>query len=171
MPAGRPNRNNARIIVKSGRSGIPRSKCTTRRPVNNSHTPTPDTEMLAIAVPIAAPFVPNAGTGPALLINTTFRTTFSTVIALPMAQRLRGSRHQNTHSGKKGADEHDHDKEDLPAHTDGRVASKTDVMSDQRVIDNPLQAADRVLQDTGPRDLPHRRRDRSVHDRTIERVA
>ena len=43
--------------------------------------------MLAIAVPMAAPRVPNAGTGPAPRMNTTFRTKFRIVIAIAEAQR------------------------------------------------------------------------------------
>ncbi len=91
MPAGSPNRNSARMIVKSGRRGIARSNCTTSRPENSSHNPAADTEMLAIAVPIAAPFVPNAGTGPAPLISTTLSTKFSTVRAMPRRSGVRAS--------------------------------------------------------------------------------
>ena len=38
---------------------------------------------LAIAVPIAAPIVPNAGIGPSPRINTMFSRMFSTVIRMP----------------------------------------------------------------------------------------
>src|SRR3954447_17213191 len=88
---GRPKRNKARMMAKSGRRGIERSKCTTRRPLISSHTPTAETEMLEIAVRIPAPFVPKAGMGPAPLINTTLRTKFRTVIATPSRNGVRAS--------------------------------------------------------------------------------
>ena len=183
-----------------------------------------------MAVPIAAPCVPNAGMGPAPLINTTLSTKFRTVIAIPSRSGVRaspaarnappsmknismpdaehehrlqerqrlgadgrrrvddveqsrrehvperredadrqgergqerlvdgavhlvvivragGARHQHAHAGEQRADEDDDDKKDLPAHADGGVAGEPDVMADERVIDDPLQTADGVLQD------------------------
>ena len=59
-PAGRPNRNSARMIAKSGRRGTP-LKLTTTRPVAISQMPTPEAIVDAIEVPSAAPCAPNAG--------------------------------------------------------------------------------------------------------------
>jgi len=80
----------------------------------------------------------------------------------------RRPRYQHTHPGKQRADENNHDQKDLPAHADRRVASEADIVTDERVIDDPLKATNRILQNAGPRDLPHRSRDRTVDNRTIE---
>ena len=80
-------------------------------------------------------------------------------------------RHQHAHAGEERADEDDHDEKDLPAHADRRVAGEADVVPHHRVVDDPLQAADGVLQHRRPRDLPDRRADRSFDDRPIELAA
>ena len=79
-----------------------------------------------------------------------------------------GARHQHAHTREQRADEDDDDEEDLPAHANRGVAGEADEVADQRMIDNALKAADGILQNGRPGDLPHRRRDRSVDDRTIE---
>src|SRR5262249_25068848 len=79
-----------------------------------------------------------------------------------------GSRHQHTHAGKERADEDDDDEENLPAHADGGVAGVADVVADEGVVDDPLQATDGVLKPGRPGDLPDGRCYRTVHDRAIE---
>ena len=89
-------------------------------------------------------------------------------VDLVVVVRPRGARHQHAHPGEQRRDEDDHDEEDLPAHADGGVAGEADEVADQRVIDDPLEPADRVLQHRRPRDFPHRRHDRPFDDRAIE---
>ena len=74
------------------------------------------------------------------------------------------ARHQHAHAGEQRADEDDDDEEDLPAHADRGVAGEADVVPDHRVIDDPLQAADGVLQDRRPGELPD-----GVGDRALRR--
>jgi hypothetical protein len=64
--------------------------------------------------------------------------------------------------------EHDDDEKDLPRYADGGVACGTDEMTDERVVDEPLCAADDVLQHGGPRQLPHGVADRPFDDGTVE---
>ena len=47
-------------------------------------------------------------------------------------------------------------------------ARVADVVSDHRLIDDALQAADHVRQHRGPGELPHRPRQGAVHDAPIE---
>ena len=77
--------------MKSGRHDIVLEKCTTSRPVQSIQTATADTLLLAMTVPIAAPRVPNAGIGPAPLMNTTFKQKLRTVIAIPRRKGVRAS--------------------------------------------------------------------------------
>ena len=255
MPAGSPKRNSDRMIVEV------RAAATSSLEVHDEHAraraaraPTADTVMLAMAVPIAAPRVPNAGNGPAPLMNTTLSTKLRTVIAMPSRSGVRASpaarsappsmknismpmlktnivrrngsasartagvactrssrrgdsdvaerrqnaerqdergeerlvdgavdlvvivrageaRDEHAHAGEQRADEDDDDEEDLPAHADRGVAGVADVVADQRVIDDALQAADGVLQHRRPGDLPDGRRDRPFDDRAIECLA
>ena len=79
------------------------------------------------------------------------------------------ARHQHPHAGVERTDEDDDHEEDLPADADRRVAGEADVVTDHHVIDDALEPADHVLQHGGPRQTPHRPRDRTFDDRTIER--
>ena len=81
------------------------------------------------------------------------------------------ARDEHAHAGEQRADEDDDDEENLPADADGRIAGVADVVADQRVIDDALEAADRVLQDRRPGELPDRRHDRPIDDRAIEALA
>ena len=71
------------MMPQSGRKDIDREKWMTSRLENNIQMKTRQVIPLAIAVPIAAPRVPNAGIGPSPLINTTFSRMFSAVIRMP----------------------------------------------------------------------------------------
>ena len=72
-PAGSPNRNNCRMILRSGHHDMSRRKWITSRPVSIIHIAAPDTHRLASTVPSAAPRVPSAGIGPAPEISTTLK--------------------------------------------------------------------------------------------------
>ena len=68
----------------------------------------------AIAVPIAAPAVPNAGIGPSPRIRMTLSTMFSTVIAMPSTHRRarvagRAQRAAQHEEHQHAAAEHEHD--------------------------------------------------------------
>ena len=89
-PAGKPNLNSDRMILRSGRFGTPR-KLTTTRPVAISQTPTPDASAEAIEVPSAAPWTPKPGIGPRPRISTMFSATFRPIIHSPMRSGVRAS--------------------------------------------------------------------------------
>ena len=90
-PVGSPKRNSSRMIRQSGANDMLHENRTTRDPEKSSHRKAAAVSPLAIAVPIAAPAVPNAGIGPSPRIRTTLSTTFSTVIATPSRNGVRAS--------------------------------------------------------------------------------
>ena len=63
----------------------------TRRSENSSARNTTATSPLAMAVPIAAPVVPNDGMGPSPRMSTTFSTMLSAVINAPRRSGVRAS--------------------------------------------------------------------------------
>ncbi len=81
------------------------------------------------------------------------------------------ARDEHAHAGEERRDEDDDDEEDLPAHADRGVGGVADEVPDHRVVDDPLQPADRVLQDRRPRQLPHGAGDGTFDDRAIEAAA
>ena len=84
IPVGRPKRKSSLMTVKSGRQRIPRSKTTTHPPPHRRHMAYPATIHPEATLPMAAPVVPKAGTGPSPAMRITLRTMFSTVITTPM---------------------------------------------------------------------------------------
>ena len=91
IPAGSPKRNSDRITVKSGRQRhCPRE--VHHEPAGEEH---PDRDsrhmMLAMTVPIAAPWVPYAGIGPAPLNEHHVQQKLRTVIAIPRRKGVRAS--------------------------------------------------------------------------------
>ncbi|HEX3091605.1 MAG TPA: hypothetical protein VHW72_03215 [Candidatus Angelobacter sp.] len=64
--------------------------------------------------------------------------------------RAREAGDQHAHTGEKRADENNDDADDLPAHSDGSIPSIAYKLSHHHVIDNALQAGDRVLQHGRP---------------------
>ncbi len=91
MPAGSPKRNSARMTEKSGRNDMERGNCTTSWPENIIQMATPETSVVAMTVPMAAPCVPKAGIGPAPRMNTMFRHMLSTVMMAPRRSGVRAS--------------------------------------------------------------------------------
>ena len=71
------------MISRFGRYDIVREKWMTSRSENSSHRKTAAVMPLAMAVPIAAPRVPNAGIGPSPRISTTLSRMFIAVMAMP----------------------------------------------------------------------------------------
>src|SRR5690606_18570432 len=69
------------------------------------------------------------------------------------------------------ADEDDDHDPDLPGYADGGVAHIAHVAADHDVVDQPLEAADDVLQHRGPGQLPDGAPDRSLDDRSVESPA
>ena len=90
-PAGRPNRNSSRISAQSGAQDIVVENRTTSRPENSSVMNTTPITPLAMAVPMAAPAVPNAGIGPSPRMRMTFSTMLSAVITSPRRNGVRAS--------------------------------------------------------------------------------
>ena len=78
------------------------------------------------------------------------------------------ARHQHAHPGEDRADEHDDNEKDLPAHSYGCVGGIADVVADHRVVDDPLQTSNRVLENGWPRDLPDCMRYRALDDGSVE---
>ena len=76
---------------QSGANDMVRENRTTRLPEKSSQRAAAAVSPPAIAVPIAAPTVPNAGIGPSPRMSTTFSTTFSTVMATPSRSGVRAS--------------------------------------------------------------------------------
>ena len=91
IPVGSPNRKSWRMTTGSGRQSSPRWMWITQRPPNRNPAAATVTIPAAITVPMAAPFVPNAGIGPNPRIRITLIATLRMVIAMPSRSGVRAS--------------------------------------------------------------------------------
>ena len=89
-PVGSPNRKSARMMSQSGFQFTPR-KSMTQAPLNSFQIAYAPTIPLESTVPMAAPRVPNAGTGPKPRMNNTLNTMLPTVTARPSLSGVRAS--------------------------------------------------------------------------------
>ena len=79
------------MISQSGPKPVLRGNETTHLPDQSFITAYPETSPDARQVPMAAPFVPNAGIGPSPRIRITLNTMFSTVRPIPNTIGVRAS--------------------------------------------------------------------------------
>ncbi len=76
--------------------------------------------------------------------------------------------HEHGHPGEERAQEDDHDEDDLPTDADRRVGRVAHEVPDHRVVDDPLQARDDVLEHRRPREFPDHVPDGTLDNRAIE---
>ena len=79
------------------------------------------------------------------------------------------ARDEHAHAAEHGVREDDDDDHDLPADPDGGVGGIADEVADHRVVDDPLQARDGVLQHRRPGDFPDGRANRTFDQGAVER--